>query len=105
MFKDYPDILTVSQVAEALGVDPSTLSMKVNNKRPFTIAEVEDVSKLLKLSVKDRNTIFFWVGYADKQDGKSIRKSRNEENRVHTSYGGKKVRNFSTRIIEENRKR
>lgn len=46
-------------LAEALGVDPSTLSMKVNNKRPFTIAEVEDVSKLLKLTVKDRNTIFF----------------------------------------------
>jgi len=51
----------ISQVelAEKIGIDPATLSAKVNNKRPFTVAEVEAITDILKLSVKDRNAIFF----------------------------------------------
>lgn len=57
--KCYAKEMSQVALAEAIGIDPATLSAKVNNKRPFTIAEVENISKELKLSVKDRNAIFF----------------------------------------------
>ena len=57
--KCYAKEMSQVALAEAIGIDPATLSAKVNNKRPFTVAEVEDIANVLKLSVKDRNSIFF----------------------------------------------
>jgi transcriptional regulator with XRE-family HTH domain len=46
-------------LADMLGIDPSTLSRKINNKTEFTASEIDILCRLLKISAKDRMAIFF----------------------------------------------
>lgn len=51
--------LTCIKVAERLDIDPASLSAKINNKRAFTVSEVEGLKTILNLTQKDINNIFF----------------------------------------------
>ena len=51
--------ISCKDISTALNINPSTLSMKLGNKREFTIAEVGKLKELLNLSNKDFNDIFF----------------------------------------------
>jgi len=51
--------LSCKDLATELNINPSTLSMKLGNKREFTVAEVGKMKELLNLSNKDFNDIFF----------------------------------------------
>ncbi len=49
--------LTQAEVAEAIGINPKTLSLKINNKAVFGTDEIEQLTKLLKID--DPMRIFF----------------------------------------------
>ena len=50
---------SVSEVAESIGIDPSTFYRKLNNNGiKFTIGEMHAIVKTLKLSNKDACNIF-----------------------------------------------
>ncbi|MBP3342274.1 MAG: XRE family transcriptional regulator [Peptococcaceae bacterium] len=52
--------LSVPEVASALGMDKSTFYRRLDDKEgSFTVKEVSLLSKLLKLSVEELNSIFF----------------------------------------------
>lgn len=51
--------LTVKELADLLNVSRSTLSRKINNKSEFRSMEITKIQKLLKLSYKERDIIFF----------------------------------------------
>lgn len=41
--------VTQKQLANAIGIDPSTLNLKITGKRDFTLNEVWMISQVLKL--------------------------------------------------------
>lgn len=48
-----------AEMAKALGIKQSTLSLKIHNKRPFFLDEAETVQKLLKINDADFSAYFF----------------------------------------------
>lgn len=46
-------------LAAEVGCSAQYLTMKINNKAEFKVDEVQTLSKVLKLSTAERNTIFF----------------------------------------------
>lgn len=50
--------LTCEKVADKLEIDPSTLSGRLNGRSSFTLAEVESLREILKLSNRDISEIF-----------------------------------------------
>lgn len=51
--------MTQEKFAEALGMDTSTLSAKLNNKSDWTRSEIENACQLLKISINAVHTYFF----------------------------------------------
>lgn len=51
--------LTQESVAKALEINASTLYRKLDGQSPFTVGEVNKLAKLLNLSTKDIEDIFF----------------------------------------------
>lgn len=52
--------LTVSQLAEKINVDRATLYRKLNSEgKNFTIEEADLIARILELSYKEVNSIFF----------------------------------------------
>lgn len=49
--------MTQSELADSLGMSRATLSMKMNGKREFTLAELRIIVKLL--NIEDPNSYFF----------------------------------------------
>lgn len=49
----------MSFLADILDIDPSTLSRKINGKAEFWESEMNILSKLLKMSAREKNAIFF----------------------------------------------
>lgn len=41
--------MTQGKLAELVGISPNSLSRKLNGKRPFTLGEVEAISRVLEL--------------------------------------------------------
>lgn len=51
--------MSISDLAEKMGISKSTLYQKINNSVSFTIDEVVTISKVLNLSKDEFNNIFF----------------------------------------------
>lgn len=51
--------LTLKQLAVQLNIALSTLSRKINNKTEFKSIEINRLQKILKLSNRERDAIFF----------------------------------------------
>ena len=51
--------ITIKELAKAIGVSPTTLSYKINNKREFTSREIKLIQKALNLTNEQRDMIFF----------------------------------------------
>lgn len=48
-----------SFIAEQLGITAYCLTLKINNKSEFKASEITILCKLLKISARDREAIFF----------------------------------------------
>lgn len=48
-----------TDLADALGIHPSTLSQKLNGKTEFTISEAETLKNVLELTNDEVSDIFF----------------------------------------------
>ena len=46
-------------IAEKIGINKSTFSLKINGDRKFTIDEFKNLCTLLNISNEERNSIFF----------------------------------------------
>ena len=46
-------------IAQQLGITAYALTLKINNKSEFKASEITILCKLLKISAKDREAIFF----------------------------------------------
>ena len=64
LLKQYLDKkhFTMRQIADRLNIAPSTLSRKINNKNEFKTEEISRIQKLLNLTNKERDVIFFSHG-------------------------------------------
>lgn len=51
--------ITVAELADKIGVDPSTLYRKLNNAESFTLKDADFIVKVLGLSKEDAVSIFF----------------------------------------------
>ena len=58
-FREYG--LTQKEVAAHIGVRPSTLSLKLNNKALLTSSEIDSICKLLNIAKEDIGAYFFTV--------------------------------------------
>ena len=56
-FREYR--LTQKEVATYIGLRPTTLSLKLNNKAKFTSAEIDAICKLLNIAKEDIGIYFF----------------------------------------------
>lgn len=50
---------TAEELADAIGITKVTMSYKVNNKREFMASEINAISKVLDLSLEEKEKIFF----------------------------------------------
>ena len=51
--------IPLSEIAEIIGISQKSLCMKISEKRPFMMSEVEKISYILKLSKDEKIEIFF----------------------------------------------
>lgn len=51
--------MTASELADAVGMSRVSLSYKMNNIRMFTVSEISKISEVLKLSLVEKERIFF----------------------------------------------
>lgn len=51
--------MTQREIADCLGIKQSTLSLKINNKRPFYLNEAFCIAELLKISNDEFGIYFF----------------------------------------------
>jgi transcriptional regulator with XRE-family HTH domain len=58
-FREYG--FTQKDVAAHIGVGPTTLSLKLNNKATFTSSEIDSMCKLLDIAKEDIGIYFFTV--------------------------------------------
>lgn len=60
--------MTQKEVAKAIGIDPASLNVKLNNKgRVFTVNEAKRLGEVLKIKRTDMSKIFFAQKIADTQ--------------------------------------
>lgn len=52
--------LTQKKVATELKIAEPTVNQKINNQRPFTLSEIEDLIKILKIPNEEFNHYFFY---------------------------------------------
>ena len=52
---------TQKEVATRIGILPTTLSLKLNNKARFTAVEIDAICKLLDIGTEDIGAYFFTV--------------------------------------------
>ena len=52
---------TQTEVANRIGIRPTTLSLKLNNKSRFTAVEIDAICKLLDIATADVGAYFFTV--------------------------------------------
>jgi DNA-binding Xre family transcriptional regulator len=50
----------LGEIADAVGIDRSTLSMKINGKTAFRQDEIEKICKLLNISIEQVYDYFFY---------------------------------------------
>lgn len=50
--------MTCDTLAKEIGMNPATLSRKINGKSDFTLGEAMDVKRILGLSTKDVEQVF-----------------------------------------------
>ncbi len=50
---------TLQEFSKELGINNTSLSYKINNKRDFTLKEVQKISRILRLTDDQIYTIFF----------------------------------------------
>ncbi|MBQ9416748.1 MAG: helix-turn-helix transcriptional regulator [Clostridia bacterium] len=50
---------TLQEFAQAMGINNTSLSHKINSKRDFTLKEVQKISRILRLTDDQIYTIFF----------------------------------------------
>lgn len=50
---------TLQEFAQAMGINNTSLSYKINSKRDFTLKEVQKISRILRLTDDQIYTIFF----------------------------------------------
>lgn len=55
--------------AKALGIDPSSLSAKLNNKSPWKREEIEKACELLEIPIEDVHLYFFTQKVGISQQG------------------------------------
>ncbi len=53
--------ITQSELAKMLGITVQSLNTKINNKRAFSTDEIFRITKLLNISLEEREKIFFYV--------------------------------------------
>ena len=51
--------LKYKAIADRLGLSPYALQLKIDNKSEFKVREVDALSMLLGLSLREKNDIFF----------------------------------------------
>jgi transcriptional regulator with XRE-family HTH domain len=51
--------ITAEKLAESIGLSQQSLSYKVNNRREFTATEINAISKVLNLTLEEKEKIFF----------------------------------------------
>jgi hypothetical protein len=51
--------LKYKAIADRLGLSPYALQLKIDNKSEFKVSEVDALSMLLGLSLREKNDIFF----------------------------------------------
>lgn len=51
--------MTASELADTVGMSRVSLSYKMNNIRAFTVSEIAKISEALKLSLVEKERIFF----------------------------------------------
>lgn len=51
--------LKAYELADAIGITRQSLSYKLNGKRMFTVKEIDSISKVLDLTIEERDEIFF----------------------------------------------
>ena len=56
-----------SEFAKVLGMNRSTLSLKLSNERDFTIADIQRISKELLIPLDEVGVYFFTPGVEKKQ--------------------------------------
>lgn len=52
---------TQKDVADRIGINPTTLSLKLKHKARFTAIEIDAICKLLDITTEDIGTYFFTV--------------------------------------------
>lgn len=51
--------MKVSAISKKVGINRTSLYNKISGKTEFSASEIESISDVLRLSVKERNEIFF----------------------------------------------
>ena len=51
--------LKAYELADSIGISRQSMSYKLNGKRPFTVKDIDSISKKLDLSLEERDEIFF----------------------------------------------
>ena len=51
--------LTVTELAEKLGISRQATSDKINGKSPITLTDAQTIASTLKMTKTERDTIFF----------------------------------------------
>lgn len=51
--------MTMARLSELTGISIASLSYKINNKRQFLAREIQCIQKILELTDKQRDEIFF----------------------------------------------
>lgn len=51
--------VSVNDLADVLGISRQAVSSKVNGKATITLTDAQTISKVLKMTKKDRDLIFF----------------------------------------------
>lgn len=65
--------LTQEKLAREIGMDPSTLNKKINNKQSvLSVDEAQKIAKVLEIPQEKLIVIFFTSELADKQENEMI---------------------------------
>ena len=51
--------MTAGELAEKIGTTHASISLKIRNKREFKASEIARISEVLKLSLEEKEQIFF----------------------------------------------
>ena len=63
---------TVKSLADAIDLQPATLSRKINGRSEFTYVEIQNICNALELKPPEAEAIFFAKELAETQDKRNI---------------------------------